>query len=882
MKLLVITILSFTSIASSFSQSLLEVSTLTDRIILVHFDEGDISYHKSGESVNNDVVNGEALDIEIAGNLENFSLQSLSDENYINASNPSFLYRKSKGSAFANICESWEYLPFFDLFGCKNESLDHVKEHWFYVEYNQPLQRGLSYELEVTGFQSDQASTFDFVYDENEAVSEAIHINNLGYSTNAPLKFAYVYHWMGDGGSLDLSDYANNEFKIIDVATGNTVFTGSLTFRSDQLNPETGQDNPDETPNQNFLGADVFQCDFSSLTTPGRYKIAVDGVGSSEEFEISCDSYRPAFEAVMSGIFQNRSGIQITSEYSNQPRPADHNTAETPGFAGKLKYTKTTVCEVSDADASEEDKELWESGMMGDLDAWGWYQDAGDWDGYLRHMNVPSKLFFLFDAFPENFKDGELSMPENSNNIPDILDEGRWLLRFYKRLKDETETNEWTSGGVPGARIFGDLWGGDLPDEIGRGSWQDVDRDWYVSGEDPVATYWYAGTAAHFAYILKKYQLTDVEGIDWESEARSTYSWATANYDASYFCHGHDIEHFRNYASAALFTLTSESGFENDFRDSWDKIGFVEVEFDNEKSFGGFLYTKSEFTDMDLLQEVERNIESTTEFYLLSTAVDRATRWGGNFFFPMLVGHGTGPKVFEAVIGYAWLRDTKPSEAEEYLAYLHTTADYFLGTNPLKMTWITGFDKHSPKEIFHLDDRYSDNPNIRRGIVPYGPWQRQELFFNMGPFNHNWPNKTVYPEIDKWPGHERYFGARYSPLTGEFTIEETNLNAAILYGALSGVSSCSDQASYTTDEVKVEAIDIFPNPVVEMLSLELGVDLERLDIQVFDASGSMVLETSESGKSKFTLNVGNLVNGIYFISLSSENYKAQGKFIKVR
>jgi len=162
----------------------------------------------------------------------------------------------------------------------------------------------------------------------------------------------------------------------------------------------------------------------------------------------------------MSGIFQNRSGIEIPAGLSNQPRPADHNPLETPGFEDRLFYTTTTICEVSDADASVDDIDIWESGKMGNLDAWGWYQDAGDWDAYLRHMKVPSKLLFTYDAFPENFEDGQLDLVERENAIPDILDEARWLLRFYKRLKDETEENVVTwkiVGAVPVKLTNGDL-----------------------------------------------------------------------------------------------------------------------------------------------------------------------------------------------------------------------------------------------------------------------------------------------------------------------------------------------------------------------------------------------------------------------------------------
>ncbi len=92
----------------------------------------------------------------------------------------------------------------------------------------------------------------------------------------------------------------------------------------------------------------------------------------------------------------------------------------------------------------------------------------------------------------------------------------------------------WGTGGV-GLRVAGDAFGSDEGTtaegkKVGRGSWEDTDRTWMVSGEDPWSTYRYAGTAAHLAYA---YQLAGVKrdpaGVDWEKEAREAYAWAKAN-----------------------------------------------------------------------------------------------------------------------------------------------------------------------------------------------------------------------------------------------------------------------------------------------------------------------------------------------------------------
>ncbi|MEM1214391.1 MAG: hypothetical protein AAGJ82_01810 [Bacteroidota bacterium] len=100
------------------------------------------------------------------------------------------------------------------------------------------------------------------------------------------------------------------------------------------------------------------------------------------------------------------------------------------------------------------------------------------------------------------FQDNELNIPESGNGLTDLLDEARCLLPFYRWLKDETEDKNWTTGGVPGVRILPDLWGPDLgEDNLVRGSWQDTDRQWVVSGEDMITSYLYVGVAAHYDQV---------------------------------------------------------------------------------------------------------------------------------------------------------------------------------------------------------------------------------------------------------------------------------------------------------------------------------------------------------------------------------------------
>lgn len=849
----------------------------------MHLTEGYVEYRGSGGTGEDDVVFfDETIDFQglAFGAATQFTLTSEDDAAYITPTNPTAFSSKMKPFAFADYCEGFGYLPFFDTDGCINER-DHVKEYFLFLTFDESLQNGDTYTLNLPLYFNSENANIDFTFADNAGFSPVVHVNNVGYVTDAPAKYAYLCTWQGAGGALDLENYVGNAFHLIDIDEEITQYTGEITFRAAPDAVETLQENPAETPVRNFNRSVVLECDFSDFFEPGTYRLCAEGIGCGYEFTIGCAALKPAYTTAMQGLYHNRSGIALTAEYTDTPRPAPHRPGVTPGFAGRLKYTATTVCEVSNADASVDDLALWNAGVQGDLEAWGWYQDAGDWDAYRRHSDVPAKLLFAYEYFPENFSDGGLSIPENANGQPDILDEARWLLRFYKRLKDETEAKEWTTGGVPGARIFGDLWGEDLPGGIGRGSWQDNDRTWMVSGEDALTTFFYAGAAAHYAWLLQREGLTDTEGIDWQTEAENAFAWANADYDAVFVCHAESIGELKNYAAAALFRLTGADVYETAYLSS-----FTETEPDffgamqGRQGYGSYIYVRTEGANAAAVATAENLIESTADLFLLNLTESRAMRWGGNPFFPMLVGQGTTPLVFEGIVGYAHLRDKEDAKAGDYLKYLHTTADYFLGTNPLNTTWMTGLGENQPREVFHLDSWYGSTGNYAAGIIPYGPWLNQDLFGVVGPFNNVWPYDKVSPAIDLWPGHERWFNQRYAPLAAEFTIDQNTVNAAVLYGTLSGAAGCTDVTS--VDEIGDTGdsrVTVFPNPSAGVFRLHFAENLNVKELRMTDIAGRLVLQKTSDFN---ILSLAEMPVGVYFTELRGDDFRVVKKLLLQR
>ena len=760
------------------ASELLEVLPLTDRIVMLHFSDGHVIHHQRGQSRSDEKVIVSPLDTRAASNPSNYVISSPDDARYSQKRNPVHVGRKSKGTDFAWFVDKWENGRAVNL------RPDHTKEHWVYLFLPEAMKRGSTYTI-GTGSLASNGEQWSLGFDEAKARSEAVHVNLLGYVPRAPQKFGYVCHWLGDQGGLELRAYAGRAFHLIEQSKGKAVFSGTLAFRAPATQPETFHKS-DSPPDGNFLKADVYECDFSSFRQPGKYVLSVEGIGCSFPFSVEADVYREAFRTVARGLYHNRSGIALERPYTEFTRPAPHNPKLTPGFAGKLIYTTLRFTEWGSEGGNA--KELL-AHSKGPIESAGWYQDAGDWDSYYTHLRVAQELLLAYEMAPQNFTDGELNIPESGNGVPDILDEAAWLPRFCCRLRHELMAKHYGTGGL-GLRIAGDAFGEDekkLPDgrKVGQGSWEDVGRTWAASGEDPWSTYRYAGAAAHLAFCLKLAGAVDPQGIEWAREAAEAYAWAQQNTRPGDEQKGPALREPRAYAAAALFRLTGDKTYERQFAADTADISANTAVWDD-RQYGPIIYALgggNAQPEASLLRRMRGAVLTTADALALDAASKRALRWGGNWYMPMLVGQQTTPLMLQAAAGYVLARDTEPAKAERYLAALYTTCDYFLGCNALNMTWVTGLGPRHPRQVFHMDAWYNGKGEFHPGIIPYGPW-RKEKEEGQGPWDAAWAHKTVYPAIDAWPGNERWFDNRCSPMNSEFTIHQNTAPAAALFGFL--------------------------------------------------------------------------------------------------
>ncbi len=248
-----------------------------------------------------------------------------------------------------------------------------------------------------------------------EKPSPLFKVNQVGYLPGSP-KFAYIGAWLGPFIGAWKPKKPMSAWELVDAATGAVVLRRE---ESPLLRVPDGK-TKEGVP---FSGEDTYEMDFSSVTNSGTYYVRIPGVGRSEDFRISAYAAEEAFRVHMLGLYQKRCGIAKTEPYTHWTAGACHKTAVRGTFApdeGKLE-PKTKWFEII------RDNTDWKGGER--LEVVGGWHDAADYDRRPMHLNIVNDLCAVYLMKPQNFYDGQLSVPENGNGIPDVLDEAEWGLR---------------------------------------------------------------------------------------------------------------------------------------------------------------------------------------------------------------------------------------------------------------------------------------------------------------------------------------------------------------------------------------------------------------------------------------------------------------------
>jgi len=683
-----------------------------------------------------DQVEPERLHLAAADSPASYVISSDEDSRYANPVLPISVFRKTKPTAFAATRPGERYVW--------------PVQHTLFLTLPTALTAGQTYRLKFPDLGLLETR---FTYEPTVSQSEAVHVSQLGFRPDDPLKLGYLSTWMGNGNGLDYPDGLG--FQLIDEQTNAPAYSGTarLIRPQNQIEDPRGND---------YTLTEVHRLDFSDFDRVGRYRLCVDTVGCSFPFEISPEVWQRAFVTAARGFYHQRSGIEIGRPYTEFSRPRAFH----PDDGVKVYQSEASLIEVGMGLGTKPTFAALTAAKTDQVvaNAWGGYFDAGDWDRRIQHLAIPRGLLELNNLFPDYFKAIDLNIPESGNSLPDILDEALWSLDFFRRL----QTKE---GGIRGG-----IETAGYP-KFGETSWQSV-LPVMAYAPDVWSSYMYAGVAARAAYTLARYD-SKLANI-YQQSALKAMAYAEAHYP-EYQAAGHtgELQHHvkdqRNLAALELYRLTGEARWHDMFLATTvfqDAQAEPYIYGQHEQRDAAFLYARLGSLEDGLEGDraVNLRVQANARVSLLRYAdrlvtLTQTTAFGWSKDHPespLGWANGLGaPKSMNLLQAHVLTQDPK------YLLAAVGSTQFAGGANPDNLVFTTGLGDRSPQHPLIIDQRFTGQ-SPPPGITVYGP---ADLSFYSDFWTIKELTKSMFPNPRQWPAVESYFDIYLYPLGAEFTVD---------------------------------------------------------------------------------------------------------------
>ncbi len=460
-----------------------------------------------------------------------------------------------------------------------------------------------------------------------------------------------------------------DSFFLVEQSSGKIVFAEPLRLRK--------TDDP-------ATGLTLYEADFSTFTTPGRFTIQLSNGEESVPFCIADSVFQSVALKSLKGLYFQRCGTTLQAEFAED---WSHGT-----------------CHSTDA--------LFHASCdtFGYLKTSGGWHDAGDYGKYVvPAANALAYLLFWAEYFPQGFTTDSLNIPESGNSIPDVLDEARWELEWLLTMQDSA------LGGVYFKVTTKNFVGWVMPD--------DSYETRYIYQISSTATADFAAIMARAYRLFNQYDsafanqclqaarnawrfLEENPDIVPEGGFQNPDDTETGAYEDS------DDSDERLWAAAELFETTGEEKYNSYFLDHYQQGGIIngQTSWQNVKPLAQITYLNSS----------QVNASSTAKENILNALVDYAEE-------TVSISQNDGFRVALQEWEYYWGSNSVvlskatmlifTYKATANLQYRQTALhqlNYILGCNAHNMTFVTALGTNSPLHIHHA-------PSVADGVEPPVP-----------------------------------------------------------------------------------------------------------------------------------------------------------------
>jgi endoglucanase len=515
---------------------------------------------------------------------------------------------------------------------------------------------------------------------------------------------------------------ATDKFYLVSIPKNDTVFKGKL----------------NKAGTWEFSNESVSKADFSKFTQPGNYVIYVKGIGKSQSFQIGQKIHLNALKAGIKSYYYQRVSMILSPEYAGKwARKAGH-----PDTAVLIHNSAVSQGRIADSKISSPK---------------GWY-DAGDYNKYIVNSGISTyTLMALYEDFPALCDTLKLNIPESNNQVPDLLDEVLWNLRWMITMQDPAD------GGVYHKLTNANFDAFVMPDKA-------TSKRYVVAKSTPAALD-FAAVMAQASRIFSKFK-TQLPGLSDSCLKASIYAfnWAKKNDGVPYkqdelkapkvSTGTYDDFNFADefqWAGAELFVTTGKVQYFNDSKiesilnssvsiPSWPNVSGLGVltlaRFKN-KITGVQGVNTDAIVESVVSKAIELRDYQTQSAYAVGMGISPGDfGWGSN---SNAMNQGL-------VLISAYLLKKDKSFLDAAIANL----DYVLGRNATGYSFLTGF---GGKSAMHPHHRPSDSDGIEEsvpGLLVGGPNPGQQDKSSCGniPYPSDLPAKSYLDNVCSYASNE--------------------------------------------------------------------------------------------------------------------------------
>ena len=762
----------------------LGIHVIDKQYLMLHFRDGEVHYRDNGtgpsaylghsfaEGDDTLLVFGERLNGDVARQVALWQISSSDDKTFADAQ-PVNVWRKSKPMN-------------------TDHTLTSENDHWLFLQLPQAMRQGYTYTVSIPkGIGADQESA-SVCFDVWNAQSEAIHVNIIGYSPAEQDHAADLYQWMGDGGQRDYSSWEGSKVYLYNVNTKKKQNVGKVKFwkKASAADQEAG--------GKNLVGTDVWNIDFQG-TTPGRYRLVVEDVGCSMDFDIAADVYYQPFRYSVRGYYYMRLGEPKDPEHvwpiprqpqfipETDPKGLTVYKTDFHPFCQEWRDLHTDVWDEPHFKLALESR-FWQHRLPGNpvnVEVKGGHSDAFDWDRHLAHVSNIYDMLLPYILSGGRLSDDNLGIRESGNGIPDIIDEARNEVDFFLSIRDGEGYSQGVTNPDAGWSVMYQAGCTTMAAWANAANCAIIAEAFRLQGNDSLRQYYTDEAIKAFRYAEKQEwtQLDDLQDI------------------GSMQMRGRD---FRQQAAAYLYNLTGDKAWEDIFAQesmikdaqsplfSKGRHGFFGVGVMHEQNkelipycqiwaAAAYLTCTHPRHHTALYQNLKTSINAQALEYNIANMAQRPSRRSAND------SRWQVSQNLQLVMLAHYMADKATKRDLEHVMY--TEASWAMGRNPGNIVEMTGLGQR------HITDCYTTGrndgaPESHPGQTPFNGTETWSPGHNGG--DARVILKYCYPEWSveegkvstTWPRQESYFNQRYFWVNGEFTPRETMRGKMALLGYL--------------------------------------------------------------------------------------------------